>query len=183
VHFTDSPLAKAAAGSCTLLTMCAPTDPSLSPEQVAAIAQAKQAVMRIQYVDGGSAFVCTATLVNTEKFPTPYILTANHCINNAQSAASITAYWFYEAVGCNAAPDLQPLQVPGGMQLVFSNYNVDETLLQANAPPPDGAIYAGLDASRLPTGAPIVSISHPKGDTTRYAIGSTVGQFRILGRP
>jgi len=181
LHFTDSPLTKAA-GTCTLSTMCAATDPNLSPAQNDAIAEAKKSVMRIQFVEGGSGFVCTATLVNTEKYPAPYILTANHCIGDAQSAASITSWWFYEAADCGASASGH-VQVSGGMQLVFSNYNVDETLLRLNTPPPDGAVYAGWDATRLTRGSPIVSISHPAGDNVRYALGSTVTDYRILGRP
>ena len=183
LHFTDSPLAKVA-GTCTLSTACTATDPNLSPAQNDAIAQAKSSVIRIQFVEDGSGFVCTATLVNTEKYPTPYILTANHCINNAQVASTITSLWFYDPDICGNNTASAKMQVGAGtMQLVFTNYNVDETLLQLNVPPPEGAVYAGWDATRLTRGTRIVSISHPTGDTSRYALGATVSDYRILGRP
>ncbi|HZZ92136.1 MAG TPA: trypsin-like peptidase domain-containing protein [Usitatibacter sp.] len=182
LHFTASPLAKAA-GTCTLSTACAAADATLTSAQSDAIGEVKKAVMRIQFVDNGSAFICTATLVNTEKYPAPYVLTANHCINNAQAAASIAAWWFYDAAACDDPSTPGRIQQAGGMKLVFANYNVDETLLQSNAAPPEGAVYAGWNPAHLTQGTPIVSVSHPKGDTGRYAIGTTVGEFRILGRP
>jgi hypothetical protein len=184
LHFTQSPLAKAAAGSCTLPTLCAPTDPKLTPDQSDAIGQAKNAVAKIQFMNNGSAFLCTATLVNTERYPTPFLLTANHCINNSQAAASLITFWFYESAACDATPEATTVQVSGGAQLVFTNHNVDETLVQMNRPVPDGAIYAGWDPTRLAAqGAPILSISHPQGDTTRYAVGATVGDYRVAGYP
>lgn len=181
LHFTDSPFAKAA-GSCTLSTACTASDPALSPSQGDAITQAKSSVIRIQFIENGSGFVCTATLVNTEKYPAPFILTANHCISDAQTASTITAWWFYDPDTCGSNAVSGRAQTTG-TQLVFTNYNVDETLLQLNTPPPEGAVYAGWDATRLTRGTPIVSISHPAGDTSRYALGSTVTDYRILGRP
>ena len=38
-------------------------------------------------------------LLDTEKFPAPYFLTANHCIGRAQVAARLTPVWFYDADG------------------------------------------------------------------------------------
>jgi hypothetical protein len=183
LHFTESPLAKAA-DVCTLPTMCAPTDPNLGPGVAAAIAERKKSVVRLNFVEGSSGFICTGTLINTEKFPAAYLVTANHCINNAASAASITTMWFYESTACDGAfPNPGAVQVAGGARLVFTNYNVDSTLLLMNSGPPAGAMYSGWNAARLASNAPIVSISHPKGDTTRYAIGNTSQELRIVDRP
>lgn len=180
LHFTDSPLAKAA-GSCTVPTLCTTNDAALD----AAIAQRKKSMMRITFVEDGGGFLCTATLINTERFPAGFVLTANHCINNADSAASISSLWFYELSGCDAASPEAPgkIQVSGGMQLVFTNANVDSTLLLMPGTPPAGATYAGFNAARLSNGTSIVSLSHPTGDTARFALGSTSQELRIFGHP
>jgi hypothetical protein len=91
VHFADSPLAKAAS-SCTLQVVCPTGDSALD----VALAERKKSVARLLFNDAGGSFVCTTTLLNTEKFPAAYILTANHCINNVAAATSLSTFWFYE---------------------------------------------------------------------------------------
>ncbi len=179
LHLDMSPLAKAA-GTCTVSTSCSTGNPLIDT----AMAERKKSVMRLAFVDGGSGYVCTGTLINTELFPAAYILTANHCIDNAASASSLTTLWFYETLECGL-PTVAPsqVQVGGGAQLVFSNYNVDSTLLRMNLPTPAGAVYSGWDPARLSPGASIVSISHPTGDTSRVALGAISREYRIVGRP
>ena len=185
-HFTQSPWATKAAGFCTLETACAADDATLAPGTAAAMAALDNSVVRMQFMDGGSAFVCTATLINTEKFPAAYLLTANHCIDNSTSAATINTRWFSDSA--NACPDQAlnvqpPKQVGGGAQFVFGNNNVDSTLLLMNESPPPGATYAAWNPARLATGAAIVSVSHPAGDTSRYAVGNIAGEARFVGYP
>jgi hypothetical protein len=183
LHFTASPFAKAA-GTCTVPTMCAPTDGALGAGVASAIGERKKSVMKLQFIDGVSGYVCSGTLINTEKFPSPYLLTANHCIDNASSALSATTLWFYESTACDGAiSSLNSVQVSGGAQLVFGNYNVDSTLLLMNRPAPAGALFSGWNPARVTAGTPIVSISHPDGDTSRYAIGNITQEYRIHGRP
>jgi lysyl endopeptidase len=180
LHFTASPFAKATAGSCTIPTACTTNDAALD----AAIAQRKKSIMRINFVEGGSGYLCSATLINTDRFPAAYVVTANHCINNADAAASVSSLWFYEQSACDAASAASPGdQVSGGMQLVFTNANVDSTLLLMPQSPPAGAMYSGWNAAALGSGTSIVSLSHPKGDTARLALGSVADMLRIVGRP
>jgi lysyl endopeptidase len=184
VHFTQSPLEKAA-GTCTVSTMCAASDSSLASGVASAINNAKKAVAKLSFIDGGGSYVCSGTLINTEKFPAAYLLTANHCINNATSARSLSTIWFYESTACDGlAASAGRVQVAGGAQLVFANDNVDASLLLLNQQPPAGAVYLGWNPARLASaGDAIVSISHPDGDTSRYAIGATSRDYRIIGHP
>jgi hypothetical protein len=139
VHFDAPPTAKAAS-DCTLPTSCATTNPSLD----AAIAERTKSSVRIVFNEGNSAFVCSSTLLNTERFPAGYLLTANHCVSSAASAASVTAMWFYESISCiDKAVGLGAVQQAGGSTLVFTNYNADSTLLLMQQTPPPGAVYAG----------------------------------------
>ncbi|HET9578186.1 MAG TPA: hypothetical protein VFP44_10195 [Usitatibacter sp.] len=179
LHFTESPLAKAAA-ACTLSTACSAQDPAYD----AAITERKKSLMRISFVDGGGGFLCSATLIDTPMRPAAFVLTANHCINNAASATSINSFWFYEETACGSgiAPTA-PTRVSNGMQIVFTNFNVDSTLLLMNQNPPSGALYAPLNPALLEPGLPVVSVSHPRGDTSRYAIGTSGEQVRDASRP
>ncbi|HYC35321.1 MAG TPA: trypsin-like peptidase domain-containing protein [Usitatibacter sp.] len=179
LHFTTSPTTKAA-GSCTIPTNCTTDNPTLD----AAIREAKKSVMRINFIEGGSGFLCTATLVNSPSGQ-PFVLTANHCVSNPEVAATVTSWWFYDLTACDASSGLNPNQVQqaNGMQFVFGNHNVDSTLMLLQQPPPPGAVYAGWNANRLGIGDAITSISHPTGDTARIALGVNGQELRIVGRP
>ncbi len=180
LHFVDSPMAKAAAASCTLSTTCSSDDPTLD----ALIAERKKSVMRITFVRGGSGFVCSATLIDTPLRPAPFVLTANHCIDDAASSNTVSSFWFYEATAC-ADPAVAPgfVQRAGGMQLVFTSYNIDSTLLLMGTAPPAGAIRSPIDSARVGQGTAMVSISHPRGDTSRWGTGVTGQDFRDNERP
>lgn len=175
LHF-DLPLDAKAAGACTLDARCSTDDPALD----AAIAERKKAMARISYVDGAKGFVCTGTLMNTEKFPAPYFLTANHCVGRAEVAATVTSFWFYEADGCGTgirSPDFR--QVAGGMTLDFADPNTDHSLLVMNAMPPSGAVYSAWNAAKLAFGTFGVSLSHPAGDLAKWALATVSGTARF----
>lgn len=176
VHFDQSPLAKAAA-SCTLSTSCPSGDAALDAQ----IEERKKSNLRIVYTSAGRSYTCSATLIDTPRNPAPYVITANHCINSAPDAGSITSFWFYESTPCTPPTSTSPafVQQPGGMQLVFANPNVDSTLLLSNQAPPDGVTYAPVNTAIVPDNAPVVSISHPTGDTSRWALGTMVRQTRF----
>jgi len=164
--------------------MCSSGDPAID----AAMAERKKSVVKLQFVDNGGAFLCTGTLINTQKFPAGYLLTANHCISTDATAASLTTFWFYEDASCAGLAGVNPSfqQVSGGASLVFTTYNADSTLLLMNRAPASGAVYSAWNSASVPAGTPIVSISHPQGDTSRFAIGNVLPLpdylFRIDGR-
>ncbi|MGZ5039896.1 MAG: trypsin-like peptidase domain-containing protein [Usitatibacter sp.] len=180
-HFTDSPYTtKAAAGTCTVSTMCSTNDPTID----AAIRERKKSIARMVYSDNGSQFLCTGTLLNSPTFPAPFFITANHCINNANAAASLTTFWFYESTACDGGVlSASSLQRAGGAQIVFTNYNVDSTLVRLNDTPPPGVVYSAWNRAVVAPNTPFVSLSHPKGDTARLALGTVGSELRISDRP
>ncbi len=179
VHMTEKAFAKAAA-ACTVSTSCSTGDAALD----AAIAERKKSLLKLSFIDAGGAFICSATLVDTPLRPAPYVLTANHCIGNDAAAASITSRWFFEQAPCGASTlDPANIQVAGGMQVVFPNYNVDMTLLLMNVSPPAGVTFAPMNTTRLATNAAVVNLSHPRGDASRLATGTIVGETRNFDLP
>ena len=182
LHFVDSPFAKANAASCTLSTTCSSGDPVLD----GLIDERKKSVMKLQYVKGGSGFVCSATLIDTPRRPAAYVLTANHCIDDTASANTTSAFWFYESIACGdgtsaAAPGR--VQTPAGMQLVFTSYNADSTLLLMNQSPPAGSLFSPINPALMGVGSPVVSLSHPHGDPMRWATGTSGANLRDNDRP
>ena len=174
-HF-DRPLEAKAAGTCTVDASCPTGDASLD----AAIAERKTSMARISFMDGGQVFVCTGTLINTEKFPRPYFLTANHCVGRADVAASITSFWFYEATACGSgAKSPGIVQESDGMAIDFADPNTDHTLLVMNGQPPSGTTFSGWNAEPLADGLPVTSLSHPAGDVAKLAQGFMNGMARF----
>ena len=168
VHF-DRPLDAKAAGSCTVDTLCSTGDAALD----AAIAERKKSVARITFVENGRSYTCTGTLVNSAQFPTPYFLTAAHCVASPAVANTITSFWFYESAACGGGginPDT--VQAGGGMTLNFADVNTDHTLLTMRSAPPPGATFSGWNAAKLAVGDPVVSISHPAGDVSKLALAT-----------
>ncbi len=159
---------KAASGACNPDVSCTSNDAALD----AALAERKHSVAMISFNSGGGSFACTGTLINSDRFPVPYFLTANHCISTQAEASSLTTFWFREATSCGASTFNPGVQVSGGAQLAFTSYNVDSTLLQLNNSPPPGAVYSGWNAAALTSGDSIVSISHPRTDPQKFALGN-----------
>src|SRR5687767_9296886 len=91
LHFDESPFVKAAS-SCTVPVSCTTSDSTLD----SAIAERKNSSTRITFVENGGGFVCSATLLNTDRFPAAYLLTANHCVASVAVASSVTTFYFYE---------------------------------------------------------------------------------------
>src|SRR5205823_11265562 len=179
LHFDVSPFEKAAASSCTVSALCTTGDTNLD----SAVAERIKSSARITFVDNGSGFLCSATLVNTNRFPAGFLLTANHCISSAASASSVAAFFFYQPQSCtDTTLDSLLMVQQQGAQLTFTNYNADSTLLLLSQTPPSGAVYAGWNAARLASNDAIVSLSHPHGDTTRLALGHVTREYRINDR-
>ena len=56
---------------------------------------ARKATGRMSYISGGTAHVCTGTLINDldDETIVPYFLTARHCISSAGAASSLVVSW------------------------------------------------------------------------------------------
>jgi lysyl endopeptidase len=117
---------------------------------------------------GRNAYVCTGGLLNDSDPSTtiPYLLTANHCISTASSAASLVVTWDFRTSSCQGAvPDFNGLPSSHGATLLATSAESDFTLLRLQSIP-SGRYLLGWNAnlSAIETGTQLYRISYPAPD-------------------
>ncbi|HET7402392.1 MAG TPA: trypsin-like peptidase domain-containing protein, partial [Usitatibacter sp.] len=146
----------------------------------AALASAGKAVARMTFDSGGSTFLCTGTLLNSgaNSF-IPYFYTASHCVSTDAEAASLTTLWFFDSTTCTGnTPNPNQQQLGGGATLLYTDAELDATLLRLNQSPPSGVVFAGWDAATIPVGTALKAIHHPAGDVKKVSLG-TMGGYSL----
>jgi lysyl endopeptidase len=142
-----------------------------------AMTNAARSVARLVFTkDGGTSYFCTGTLVNDSAgSQTPYLFTADHCIDSQAAAGSLNLYWFYDAVDCDNAttPGDYALQT-GGAMLLGRSQAEDWVLLQLRAAPPAGTMRAAWNATPIASG-PVIDLHHPQGTLTKLSRGALTG--------
>jgi lysyl endopeptidase len=160
------------AGDCNVDIACV-SNPSNALLDIA------KATAKMVFVDGGDAFLCTGTLLNSSPASgVPYFFTAAHCFDSQAAASTLNTYWFFDAIACDSLA-VPPYQlVGGGSTLLVRDGTMDVMMLQMNAAPPIGAVFAGWDATVIPTNATVVAIHHPQGDLKKFSQGNSLGYVR-----
>ena len=132
------------------------------------------AVAGIGYIAGDSLW-CTgqllATVANDE---TPYLLTANHCVPNQNTAKSAEVYWRYQTAVCNSGspPPLASVPQSAVTELLAGNGYQDFSLLMVEGALPAGATWAGWSsATSIPNNTELRGIHHPQGTFKRFSLG------------
>ena len=118
----------------------------------------------------GNGYLCTASLINnTSQDKTPYLLTANHCLQNSDpSLWSIRFNWISPNPVCaeeGASSDLQTNFTMSGAELKANNEQSDFALVELfnHIPESWDISFAGWDnTDELPEYE--VGIHHPNGD-------------------
>lgn len=139
----------------------------------------KQAVCKITY----NGFLCTGALINnTRQDGYPYLLTANHCINNSFDAQVANFYFNYESPGC-VNQDVITDQTISGSSLIATppETTIDFSLLELSVAPPPGykPYYAGWNRD-IKEPESVTTIHHPRGDIkkiTKSYDGATTGNY------
>lgn len=164
--------------TCTIDGMCA-------LEENPGLENATKGIAHLQFVDGADSFICTGALLNTvfegPDAPAgtaagrpPYLLTANHCIDNPASAASLQAYFHYHTTSCPASGNcsFDLVQIDGSTLLTTgaAPAQPDFTLLRLS-PLPVGAGLMRLGWSTQPVGEGwyLMHLSHPEGAPLAYS--------------
>ncbi len=151
------------AGSCEIDAAC---DSAYQAES--------NAVARIIFVDRGTAYQCTGTLLNDNlNSGTPYLLTANHCISTQAAASTLQSYWFYRAPSCGAGTlSASSTTRTGGAALLYASATTDTSFLRLNTAPPAGAVFAGWSVNAPPLTAAVGTLHHPEGDLLKLSTGT-----------
>ncbi|MDP1636871.1 MAG: hypothetical protein Q8L62_02070 [Candidatus Nitrotoga sp.] len=132
-----------------------------------------KATAKIIFVDSGSSFLCSGTLLNdAASSGTPYFLSANHCIANQTVASTLQTFWFYRSTACNSGSLNSESQMrTGGATLLYGNQATDTSFMQLGNLPPAGAVHAGWSAITPELNAYVVGIHHPQGDLQKISFG------------
>jgi lysyl endopeptidase len=143
----------------------------ISTASVPAMENYREAVARILFVENGTTYGCSATLLADEgQTGTPYLLTANHCFDSQAAATSLTAYFDFRTDTCNGVePNLFDMpQVQGSTLLATAKEN-DFTLVLLSGLPFGDVHFMGWTAQRPMAGEILHSVTHPSGSPQRYA--------------
>jgi lysyl endopeptidase len=158
----DGPQAKA--GACERDVVC-PEGEAWS-EQIRSVA-------RLQ----NGQYLCSGQLVNnTRQDETPFLITANHCKVDAQTASNLVTYFNFQSTTCGGN-DGRLDQFVSGAQFRSAHEGSDYTLVVLNTPPPGtfNAYYSGWNV----TGDPVNSgsgIHHPQGDEKSISLFDTAAR-------
>lgn len=158
------------AASCNVDAACASSgDPALET-------LARSAAKLVFVGEGGLSYVCSGTLINdTAATNTPYVLTADHCIDSMAAARSIASFWLFATAACGAQGTQPYVQLTGGATLLGRSQDDDWSLLRLDETPPAGTRLAAWRAEPIAIGTPIVSLHHPRGDLLKANRGTVTG--------
>lgn len=133
-----------------------------------------RSVALMQFVQNGSTYGCTGTLMNDRTSTgTPYFLSANHCVSSQTVASTLATTWFYRASACaNATPLPDRKVLTGGATLLYASADTDTSFMRLNAAPPAGAIHAGSSPFIVDRGTSVFSLHNPSGDLQKLSLGT-----------
>lgn len=125
---------------------------------------AKRSVVRVFT----TTLYCSGVLVNNSAYDgTPYILTAEHCINKQYYADRTVFQFNYESPSCFGEDGPLNMSISGA-ELITVGDSIDFSLVKLSLTPPDDfdVYYAGWDRSDFQTTA-TTTIHHPWGDVKK----------------
>jgi hypothetical protein len=134
------------------------------------IAQIREAMAQLNFIDQGGSFACSGALLNDTKGDfIPYLLTANHCFSSQASASSLDAVFDYFTSSCNGpAPDPSTLPFVAGSTLLATSATSDFTFVQLSSVPSGSRTFLGWNASAsaLTQGTLLYRLSFPGPGST-----------------
>jgi lysyl endopeptidase len=140
-----------------------------------------RAVCRYSYIEAGDSWVCSGALLNREPSDlSPLVLTADHCIDNQTTAASIAFFWRFRTDECGSVPPTDPNDFPrnDGALLLKTRDNSDVSLL-GMVEPPQGDLWLGWDNGGWTLQSDAVGIHHPGGTFQRISMGDVTAALWV----
>ena len=163
-----------AAGACEIDIAC------VTPASQAMLNLAK-AVAKLQFVgDDGRSYLCSGALLNdSTQSLTPYLHSANHCLESAHAARTLNTFWFYDAGTCNSKSTPPYVQLAGGAMLLGRSPDRDWSIVRLLDTPPAGVQFAAWRAEPVPAGTAVATIHHPQGDLKKWSVGASTDDVLI----
>jgi len=122
-----------------------------------------------------TTFYCTGVLVNNTSYDgTPYIVTAEHCLNNQYYADRSVFQFNYESASCFGEDGPLDMSISAAEQLTHGD-SLDFSLVRLSSTPPAsfGVYYAGWDRSDFQTNS-TATIHHPWGDVKKISFDEEI---------
>ena len=116
-------------------------------------------------------FYCTGVLVNNTSYDgTPYIITAEHCLNQQYYADRSVFQFNYESAECFGEDGPLNMSISGSEVITYGD-SIDFSLIElSNIPPASfGVYYAGWNRGDFQTSG-TASIHHPFGDVKKLSL-------------
>ncbi len=149
----------------------------------AAITTARNGIAHLQFVVGGSTYICSGGTLNDTVAGTtiPYFLTANHCFSTQAQTNTLEAYFqFSTSCGgsCYSPNGVVPRMLGG--TLLKTSTTSDYTFLRLSGSLPAGSVLLGWNSGAVAftSGTQLYRISHPKGAPqaySRHSVNTTAG--------
>jgi hypothetical protein len=118
---------------------------------------------------------CTGVLINNTSYDgTPYVLSAEHCINRQSDAERSVFLFNYESPSCFGGDGPMDMSLEGANLRTYGD-SVDFSLLElVHTPPPSyEAFYAGWDRSDFQTTGS-ATLHHPFGDVKKISLDEDI---------
>lgn len=134
--------------------------------------QVKPSVVRI-YVENTA--YCSGVLVNNTAYDgTPYVVTAEHCLNHQFYGDRSVFQFNYESEDCFGENGPLDMSIAGA-EIISHGDSVDFSLIELSTSPPAyfDAYYAGWDRSNFQTGG-TATIHHPFGDVKKVSVDEQI---------
>jgi len=189
-HYFDQPAVPTAASAEIAKAAAQPNPKTVAPCHLESrcypeYANPASGVARLLYERNGFGYVCSGALLNTtsQRF-IPYLLTADHCIQNDAEARSLQTSFFFEANICGGAtPEVPTVEytVLGAKYLASGAIGVGDYSMVLLSDAPDKALFLGWTTADIPVGTAVVGIHHPAGTYKRISFGQRVidEEFRL----
>jgi lysyl endopeptidase len=157
-------------GACEIDVAC------VTP-QSSAFVDSTKAVAALEFTqEDGFTYLCTGQLLNDSLASnTPYLFSANHCLNSALAARTLNTYWFFDALACGNDTVPAYVQQTAGAAMLARSPDFDWALVRLNAAPPVGAKFSAWRAEPIPSAATVSVIHHPEGDLKKWSQGLAQG--------
>jgi hypothetical protein len=136
---------------------------------------------------GGDAYVCTGSLLNdTQSDGTPYLLSANHCFPDQETASTLEAWFDFYTSKCNGTlPDENTKPMTNGATLLATRVAdivpgaSDFAFMLLDSLPDSNRFFLGwnANASALQEGTPLYRLSHPYPDSAADPLPQQYTQY------